>query len=106
MNIMDEVKNIMYREAQKIMNESVKICPVDTGRLRASRRVAIIEGPGEIKAELSYNTEYALRVHEDLEAYHRPPTQAKFLEMPVRRNIPTIRKNLERKIKEVLDERR
>lgn len=84
------------------MNESVKICPIDTGRLRASRKVAISKDSKNVNLELSYNTEYALKVHEDLEAYHRPPTRAKFLEIPVREALPELKENLEKRIEKVI----
>lgn len=43
----------------------------------------------EIAAEsvsysVEYTAEHAIPVHEDLDAYHEPPTQAKFLEAPFR----------------------
>lgn len=34
--------------------------------------------------EVGYKAEYALMVHEDLEAFHKTGTQAKFLEQPAR----------------------
>lgn len=33
---------------------------------------------------VGYDTEYAVYVHENLMAYHKPPTQAKYLEQPAR----------------------
>jgi hypothetical protein len=34
--------------------------------------------------EVSYKTDYCVYVHEDMTAYHKPPTRAKFLEGPAR----------------------
>lgn len=35
---------------------------------------------------VGYGTDYGIYVHENLTAYHAPPTQAKFLEQPARTN--------------------
>lgn len=36
------------------------------------------------KVIVGYTAQYAIFVHENLEAHHRPPTQAKYLEQPAR----------------------
>ena len=76
-------------EAFKIMNESKKECPVDTGLLRSTGRVddAVIEG-GSVRVDLGYYTNYAIFVHEDLTKHHVWPTKAKFLEDPINRAMP------------------
>lgn len=40
---------------------------------------------------VSFSTEYAVYVHENLNAHHEPPTQAKFLEQPARELRPELR---------------
>ena len=95
------VEQTLWEEGQKIMNESVELCPVDTGRLRASRYVRTPVTKGNVTTlEMGYDTEYAVFVHEDLDAYHKAPTQAKFLETPLRRAIPEIQKRIRDKLVE------
>ncbi len=69
-------------EAQVIMAEAVRLCPVDSGRLRASQYVkpADDEKP---KVLLGFGAEYALAVHERTEVHHANGTQAKFLSAPI-----------------------
>ena len=106
--------------AEIIMAESLEQCPIDTGTLRRSARVASTTpiaapkggffirnakgqfagkanfGGNEITTILGYGfgseinpktrqpaSDYAVPVHEIIEAYHEPPTKAKFLEDPI-----------------------
>lgn len=63
-----------------IRDLSREYCPVDTGRLRRSARI-ITTGQGRTREfQVRYTAPYSLWVHENLENYHEPPTQAKFLE--------------------------
>jgi len=74
-----------------IMAESAGEVPVRTGQLRRSGTVEDATfGKGRISITFGYNTEYAVRVHEDLKMRHKPPTKAKYLEDPVKRHIPDL----------------
>jgi len=88
----------IYEEANVIFNESQKIVPVDTGALRAS---GVVHPPktehGRTSVRVTYGgpaATYALYVHENLYARHNAPTQAKYLETPLYRQVPVIIKNL------------
>jgi hypothetical protein len=96
----DEVRKALYQWGRETMNISRKQCPINTGRLRASRRVSIPrkDTSGSFFIDLSYNTDYAVRVHENLEAYHKPPTKAKYLEDPVRERLPHLQENIIKRI--------
>jgi len=87
-----EVSIALQRVLEEILTESKKICPVKTGYLRGSGYVSEpVLGYGQILATIGYSAEYAWWVHENLEAYHHPPTKAKFLEEPLQmysKNIP------------------
>lgn len=97
-----EIEKILWEEGQRIMNESVRICPIDTGRLRASRYVNPVSRENErFVLEMGYSADYALYVHEDLEAQHRPPTQAKYLEQPIRENLPDMQRRILERLVEV-----
>jgi len=64
---------------------SQRICPIDTGNLRGSAFTRNAGGRG-FKADIvvGYTANYAVYVHENLQARHKPPTQAKYLEQPAR----------------------
>ena len=72
-----------------VMNESAAMCPVRYGFLRGSRYVnRPVMYEDEINLNLGYSADYALPVHENLLAEHKPPTQAKFLEVPLINHAP------------------
>ena len=70
-------------EAHVILRESVRLCPVATGRLRASAYVAPPESSQEPHVRLGYGADYALPVHEMTEVHHAEGTGAKFLSRPI-----------------------
>ena len=81
----------LYREGAAIFEESQDEVPVDTTLLKTSGKLGFpqIEG-SSVVVEISYGGaagEYALDVHEDLEARHQPGKKAKYLEDPARRRI-------------------
>lgn len=87
----DLVGAAMRAEAEIEMTEAKKRTPVDTGALRASGRV---EGPRRFGRDLTVylrfggaSVDYAWRVHEDLEMFHRVG-QAKFLESVLLESAP------------------
>lgn len=77
-----------------IYDDSQILVPVKTGDLKRSgfvevrRRGKVIEGVvGYARSEKPH---YAIFVHERLDLFHQPPTQAKFLEEAVNRNIKSV----------------
>jgi hypothetical protein len=58
---------------------------VDTTAVMASLKSRSLKGRKEMKLQVGYEAPYAVYVHENLEAYHKPPTRAKYLESPARR---------------------
>ena len=74
-----------------LQRESQKIVPIDTTDLRESAST-IAEGTDEhCEVTVGYATNYALFVHEDLEARHKPGKQAKYLERPLREKRDRLR---------------
>ncbi|MBU1067252.1 hypothetical protein KKE60_05665 [Patescibacteria group bacterium] len=74
----------LYRAGLFLQRESQKIVPIDKNILRASANTRP-EGTGfDVEVVVSYGTDYALYVHENLEARHKPGRCAKFLEKPLR----------------------
>ena len=75
-----------------LQRESQKIVPIETGTLKGSADTRS-KGRGE-KTEVTvgyYDTDYAIYVHENLEARHKPGKQAKFLEEPLRNKRERLR---------------
>ncbi len=83
-----ELAAALYEEAQGIRTESLPEVPVDTGTLRGSGTVTDPEIKGKsVLVQMGYGgaaSEYAMKVHEDLKAYHKVG-KAKYLEDPVNR---------------------
>jgi len=74
----------LYQAGLFLQRESQKIVPIDTTDLKESADTRM-EGTGrDVAVIVSYGTDYAVYVHEDLEARHKPGKQAKFLEQPFR----------------------
>ena len=82
----DAMGKALYQEANDIIREAKVLTPIDTGVLRGSAFVNTpqVNGSG-VSVTLGYGqaaSDYAEVQHEELSYYHRPPTQAKFLEQP------------------------
>ncbi len=88
----------IYQEGQEMLTEALPITPVDTGNLRASGRVSLPRvSLGGVEVDVGFGgaaAPYALFVHERLDAYHKPPTQAKFLETVALRRAATMGERL------------
>jgi hypothetical protein len=79
----EEMYEEMAAELYAVRDESLRLCPIDTGLLRSTIYVYVRKfSGGSMAGQISYNTPYAVYVHENPDAYHKPPTQWKFLEVP------------------------
>jgi len=72
----NDIFEFLAQLTEDVFALSQQLVPVDTGRLKASgyRRAL------GFNFVIGYNTEYAAYVHEIIDNYHAPPTQAKFLQ--------------------------
>lgn len=90
----------LFREAETVMAKSKEEVPVDKGPLRSSGQVALPDiTPSHVSVELGYGNQavdYAVIVHEDLSAHHKPGQKAKYLEDPVLAAIPGMEERLGR----------
>jgi hypothetical protein len=68
-----------------LQRESQKVVPIDTGALVKSAKTRDVSKPAAAEVIVSYRTDYAVLVHEDLEMRHKPGKTAKYLEGPARR---------------------
>jgi hypothetical protein len=94
------------QSAYDIFEDSQMVVPVDTGALRASGQVRPPEVSGtNVEVVIGYGgpaADYAIYVHEDLEANHAPGTSAKFLEVPVLNRLPEWQDEIVHRVKELL----
>lgn len=92
----------LFRGGLFLQRESQKIVPVDLNVLRPSANTRM-EGEGiESAVIVSYSTDYAVYVHEDMEARHKPGKSAKYLEKPLREKRERIQQIVLNGIKENL----
>lgn len=86
-----EVSQALYEEAQIERTESMRRTPVLTGALRASHEVSkpVMKSDGwEVTISVGGpSADYAIQVHEDLEAFHKTG-QSKFLESTLLESAP------------------
>jgi len=91
--IPSELEQILFQEGWRVMNKSLRLAPIDTGLLRASARVEVPERNGnQVSVTLSYNTDYAVYVHDRNEGgmpvdYKAPGTRSLFLKDPLEESM-------------------
>lgn len=102
------IAQAIYEEANVIFAKSQILVPVDTGVLRGSGGVsAPQQGPNGFFVDVFYGgpaAPYALYVHEIIENYHNPPTQAKYLEQPLMEAQAELQKNIKARIVSIIRE--
>lgn len=76
----------LYQEAAVAMAESLKECPVDSGRLRQSHYVAPADDLDDPYVQVGYGAQYGLAVHERGDLKHSAPTKDHFLSDPLARS--------------------
>ena len=93
------LRRALFKAGLYLQRKSMEVVPVDTNTLRSSARTRK-EGKGlETAVVVSYSTDYAVYVHEDLEAAHAPGKTAKYLEGPLRENLPTLKKIVDQEMR-------
>jgi len=90
MAVMDKasIGAAIVHAAVDVYKESQILVPVDKGPLKASGVISTGGSPESPESTVSYGgpaAPYSFVVHEDLEAYHAPPTCAKYLSRAVHR---------------------
>jgi len=89
--VQNEFRNKEYITTKKIFDDSQKLVPVDTGKLKKSGKVSYNKNGA---STVEYKNDYAVFVHEDLNANHKKGTQAKFLEIPFIKHTKKLKKDL------------
>lgn len=107
-SIPNELEQILFQEGWRIMNKSLRLAPIDTGRLRASARVDLPERAGDqISVKLSYNTDYAVYVHERNDGgqpvpYKAPGTRSLFLKDPIEDGLEEMEQRISARMKRMV----
>jgi hypothetical protein len=83
--------------AKDILDASKRITPRESGRLANDTEVVKTSAT---RVEVRYNADYALHVHEDLEARHKTG-QAKFLEVATNEQGPKIARQIAKDIAKI-----
>jgi hypothetical protein len=101
------IAQAIWEEANVIFAKSQILVPVDTGVLRGSGGVSAPQmGSQGYFVDIFYGgpaASYALYVHEIIGNYHKPPTQAKYLEQPVMEAMSTLQENLKGRIIDIIE---
>ena len=98
--------DVLLEILEPVLEQSQIYCPVKTGALKNSSYLEVMQQGtgGTISAEIGYGRggvpHYTIFVHEDMEKFHVPPTQAKFLERAIDEILPNIQDQILRKYKQ------
>lgn len=80
-NILGAAAERGVRRAMKyLLVKTLEVTPEDTGELKKSGDTLFWGKGMNIKGAVVFGAPYAIYVHEDLNNYHKPPTEAKFLQ--------------------------
>ncbi|MFD9879992.1 hypothetical protein ACFWZT_00820 [Streptomyces alboflavus] len=74
--------------AEHILAEAHKVVPIDEGTLERSGTVSVDEQ--DLTAAVTFDTPYAVRMHEELTYRHAPGRTAKYLERPLNTEAQTV----------------
>jgi hypothetical protein len=76
--------------AEHVLGEAIKTIPIEEGTLKRSGFTAT--DPKNLRAAVSFDTPYAVRVHEDMTARHDEGRTAKFLENALNSETEAVKK--------------
>ena len=107
-NVSLVVKDALDEWAERVLAESRRLVPVQTGNLRDSGEVVktAILGNMAPSVEIAYTADYALTIHEDLALNHPNGGQAKYLEQPMSQHQDELVQAVQKRIYELIMEGR
>jgi hypothetical protein len=85
--------------ADELLRLSSKEVPFDTGHLQSTGAVT----KGKLEAAVSYDTPYAVRVHEHPEYRFQHGRKGKYLEDPMKNNVGVFNKIITKNMQEAFD---
>lgn len=80
----------LHLAAEHVLTEANDRVPIEEGTLQRSGRAS--SDPEEVRAAVSYDTPYAVPVHEDMAARHDDGRTAKWLELTLAEQADTVRR--------------
>lgn len=80
---MDRAKDLVTGVTRRTLNRSAVLCPVDTGRLRASGSMRVGSFGNEVRGEVEYDADYAMIVHDGTPPHVIRPRRGQFLRFEV-----------------------
>lgn len=99
---LDEAEEALRESLRRrVLTPSLRLCPIDTGALRASAWVDASHQSGRLTGSVGYDTDYALFVH-DVLMWHAPPTQWHYLSDPFDMNWPLVAQDVLLAVREAL----
>lgn len=98
---MDRIRMAVLQSANELYGAAQQLVPADTGDLKRSAKVTLVNTNQSVSAWVTYGVPYAVFVHENLRISHPVHKdgrdcggQAKYLEAPARRLRDRIRKRI------------
>ena len=80
---MERAKMLVNKITRQTLNRSAVLCPVDTGRLRASGSMRIAERGSAVVGQVEYTANYAAAVHNGTRPHVIVPRRGRYLRFQV-----------------------
>lgn len=80
---MKRARMLINKVTRQILNRSAVLCPVDTGRLRASGSMRIAERGSAVVGQVEYTADYAAAVHNGTRPRVIVPRRGRYLRFQV-----------------------
>lgn len=80
---MERARMLVNKITRQTLNRSAVLCPVDTGRLRASGSMQIAERGSAVVGQVEYTADYAAAVHNGTRPHVIVPRRGRYLRFQV-----------------------
>lgn len=90
----------LHLAAEHVLTEANDRVPIEEGTLQRSGRASV--DAEDLRAAVSYDTPYAVPVHEDMTARHDPGRAAKWLELTMAAEAETVRRIIANALREAM----
>lgn len=98
---------VLYDSLVPTFHKSQVLCPTDTGKMKASGYLELVEFRGTPTVQIGYgrgnNPPYTAAVHENLEWRHKAPTRAKWLQVALTEDDGAIQLKIVNDLKRVFE---
>jgi hypothetical protein len=97
------VRRAAFEVINEVFKDSQRLVPRDTGALASSGEISQDLKKNGYSLSIAYggpSADYAIVVHEDVKAFHAPPTRSKYLEAPFHEKRDEMAKRLAKAAKQ------